>query len=101
MLDERAHRWFRRLIEVGLSLVAIGIVLQVLFGGNVAFLPGDIVGNVVAKVALLGDYGLAGVVVGAGLFWLFVYAGVWRKGSSAAEDAATPLPNTKAPDKSR
>ena len=55
MLDERVIKWIRQLIEVGLSLIAIGIVLQILFGKDVAFLPGDIVWNIVAKVAHLGD----------------------------------------------
>jgi hypothetical protein len=101
MLIERIHKWIRRLIEMGLSLVAIGIVLQALFGGNVTFLPGDIVGNIVAKVALLGGYGLAGIVVGGGMFWLFIYAGVWREESKAARDKGTQSANSAAPDKSR
>jgi hypothetical protein len=101
MLGERVHKWFRRLIEVGLSLVALGIVLQVLFGEEVAFLPGDIVANITAKVALLGDYGLAGIVVGTGIFWLFVFAGVWREESKASQNTAKQSENSRAPDKTR
>ncbi|MDP6587932.1 MAG: hypothetical protein QF666_00630 [Alphaproteobacteria bacterium] len=101
MLNKKLRRWFRRLIEVGLSLVTIGIVLQILFGEKVAFLPGDIVGNIVAKVVLLGDYELVGVVVGASIFWLFVYAGVWRDESKASEDTAAQSPSSSASDKTR
>jgi len=86
MLDKRIYKWFRRLIEMGLLLVALGIVLQVLFGDNVTFLPGDIIGNIIAKVIYLGGYGLVGVVVGGGIFWLFIYAGVWREEPKMAED---------------
>jgi hypothetical protein len=101
MLDKRIYKWFRRLIEMGLSLVALGIVLQILFGGNVTFLPGDIIGSIAAKVAHLGGYGLAGVVVGGGIFWLFIYAGVWREESKVAEDATMQSAKPTALDKSR
>ena len=101
MLDERVNKWIRQLIEVGLSLIAIGIVLQVLFGRDVAFLPRDIVENIVMKVALLGDYGLVGLVVGVGIFWLFVRARVWSEESKVTEDTVTESPNSTAPDKTR
>ncbi len=101
MLDERVNKWIRQLIEVGLSLIAIGIVLQVLFGRNVAFLPRDIVENIVAKVALLGDYGLVGLVVGVGIFWLFVHDRVRREESKVTGDTVTESPNSTAPDKTR
>ena len=101
MLDVRLYKWFRRLIETGLSLVAVGIVVQTLFGENVSFLPGDIVANITAKVALLGGYGLAGIVVGGGIFCLFVYAGVWREEAKPAADKDTQSANSTAPDKSR
>ena len=101
MLDERVIKWIRQLIEVGLSLIAIGIVLQILFGKDVAFLPGDIVWNFVAKVALLGDYGLVGLVVGGGIFWLFVHARVWSEESKMTENTITESPNSTAPDKTR
>ena len=101
MLDERVIKWIRQLIEVGLSLIAIGIVLQILFGKDVAFLPGDIVWNFVAKVALLGDYGLVGLVVGGGIFWLFVRTRVWSAESKVTENTITESPNSTAPDKTR
>ena len=101
MLDERVNKWIRQLIEVGLSLIAIGIVLQVLFGRDVAFLPDDIVANIVAKVALLGDYGLVGLVVGGAIFWLFVRARVWSEESKVTEGTVTESPNSTAPDNTR
>ena len=101
MLDERVIKWIRQLIELGLSLIAIGIVLQVLFGRDVAFLPGGIVENIVTKVALLGDYGLVGLVVGGGIFWLFVRTRVWSAESKVTENTITESPNSTAPDKTR
>ena len=44
----------RKLTEVGLAVVALAVVLQVIFGSNAAFLPGDVVGNVTGIVAALG-----------------------------------------------
>jgi len=99
MPDVRLYKCFRRLIETGLSLVALGIVLQALFGGSVSFLPGEIVDHISAKVAFLGGYGLAGIVVGSGIFWLFVYAGVWRREPRAGEDNAAQQVNLTAPNK--
>ena len=42
--------WIRSLTEVGLALIALGVVLQVIFGETIPFLGLDIVGSVVALV---------------------------------------------------
>ena len=54
--------WIRNLTEVGLALIAIGVVLQVIFGATIPFLGLDIVGSVVALVSKLGSEGLVGLV---------------------------------------
>ena len=52
----------RNLTEVGLALIALGGVLQVIFGATIPFLGLDIVGSVVALVSKLGSEGLVGLV---------------------------------------
>ena len=45
--------WIRNLTEVGLALIALGVVLQIIFGATVPFLGIDVVGSVVALVGKL------------------------------------------------
>ena len=49
MLDT-AIGWIRSLTEAGLALIALGVVLQILFGAAVPFLGLYVVGSVVALV---------------------------------------------------
>ena len=48
---DKALGWIRSLTEVGLALIALGVVLQIIFGAAVPFLGLDIVGSVVAIVS--------------------------------------------------
>ena len=57
-----ATGWARQLTELGLSVLALAVVLQVLFGASVAFFPVDVVGNVLAVTKTLGAEGLVGLV---------------------------------------
>ena len=52
----------KKLTEAGVALLALGIVMQVIFGNVVPFMGGDIVGNITAIVASLGEQGLVGLV---------------------------------------
>mgnify|MGYP005818115717 FL=1 len=54
--------WTRQLVELGLSVLALAVVLQVLFGASVAFFPVDVVGNVLGVTKTLGAHGLVGLV---------------------------------------
>ena len=54
--------WIRQLTELGLAIIALGVVLQVIFGAAVPFLGLDIVGSVVALVKQFGREGLVGLV---------------------------------------
>jgi len=67
---DRAKAWIVRITELGLLLIALGIVLQMLFGANVAFF-GDIVGNVLKLVTTLGSNGVVGLVAIAIILYLF------------------------------
>ena len=61
MLD-KAIGWIRSLTEAGLALIALGVVLQILFGAAVPFIGLDIIGSVVSLVGKLGAEGLVGLV---------------------------------------
>ena len=49
--------WIGGLSSVALSLLGLAIVLQVLFGPNVVFVPVDVIGNISGLVASLGEAG--------------------------------------------
>ena len=72
MLD-KAISWIRSLTEAGLALIALGVVLQILFGAAVPFIGLDVVGSVVALVKELGSEGLVGLVA------LWVLWGIYSK----------------------
>ena len=54
--------WIRQRTELGLAIIALGVVLQIIFGAAVPFLGLDIVGSVVALVKQFGSEGLVGLV---------------------------------------
>jgi hypothetical protein len=54
--------WIRQITELGLAIIALGVVLQIIFGAAVPFLGLDIVGSVVALVKQFGSEGLVGLV---------------------------------------
>ena len=54
--------YVKKLTEAGVALLALGIIMQVIFGNIVPFVGGDIVGNITAIVASLGEQGLVGLV---------------------------------------
>jgi len=59
---EKVLGWIRSITELGLAVIALGVVLQVIFGAAVPFLGLDIVGSVVGLVKQLGAEGLVGLV---------------------------------------
>ena len=70
---EKVSGWIKSLTEVGLGLVALGVVLQILFGAAIPFMPMDVVGSVVALVKSLGSEGLVGLVA------IWVLWGIYQK----------------------
>jgi hypothetical protein len=50
------------------GLVGLAIVVQVIFGSSVAFLPGDVIANLMGIIGSLGAAGLVGLVT-AGLLY--------------------------------
>ena len=61
----------KKLTAVGIAVVALAVVLQVIFGSGVAFIGGDVVGNITAIVANLGSSGLVGLAAVAVLYSIF------------------------------
>ena len=70
---EKVSGWIKSLTEVGLGLIAVGVVLQILFGAAVPFLGLDVVGSVVELVKSLGSEGLVGLVA------IWVLWGIYQK----------------------
>ena len=68
---DRAKGWVNRLTELGLGLIALALVLQILFGEAVSFIPGDVTANLTDLIAKLGDNGLVGLIALGIIIWLF------------------------------
>ena len=54
MLDQISG-WIKQVTNIGLGLIALGVVLQILFGATIPFMPMDVIGSVVALVKALGS----------------------------------------------
>ena len=63
--------WIGGLTTVAVSLLGLAIILQVLFGSDVAFVPVDVIGNISALVASLGSSGLVGLITVGIIYWVF------------------------------
>jgi len=62
--------WIGGLTSVALSLVGLSIILQVLFGDNVVFVPMDVIGNIQGLVTSLGSSGLVGLITVGVIYWI-------------------------------
>ena len=58
----------KKFTEIGIALLALGIVMQVIFGKVVPFVGGDIIAHIVNLVAVLGSNGLVGLI-SVGVIW--------------------------------
>ena len=58
-------------VDMGVKLLAVGVILQIIFGAAVPFIGLDILGNVLKFVTALGSQGLVGLVAVAVLYWSF------------------------------
>ena len=70
---EKAIGWIKSLTEAGLALIALGVVLQILFGAAVPFIGLDVVGSVTSLVKTLGSEGLVGLAA------IWVLWGIYSK----------------------
>ena len=70
---EQISGWIKQVTNIGFWLIALGVVLQILFGAAVPFLGLDVVGSVVTLVKALGSEGLVGLVA------IWVLWGIYSK----------------------
>ena len=70
MMMDRVRGWIKDLVEVGLGLTGLAIVMQLVFGKQVAFIGADAIGNISKIVGDLGNAGLVGIVTLGVLIWL-------------------------------
>ena len=62
--------WIGGITTVAVSLLGLAIVLQVLFGPDVVFVPVDVIGNISGLVASLGEAGLVGLITVGVIYWI-------------------------------
>lgn len=63
--------WIGAFTEIGLMLLALGIVAGLLAGSTAVPFLGNPVGNIVAMVKDLGSNGLVGLIALGIILWLF------------------------------
>ena len=63
--------YVKKFTEAGLALLALGIVMQIIFGKAVPFVGGDIVGNITGIVATLGAQGVVGLAAIGVIYAIF------------------------------
>jgi hypothetical protein len=62
--------WIGALTELGLMLIALGVVAGLLVGQNVPFIP-QVANNIIGLVKDLGANGLVGLLALGFILWLF------------------------------
>ncbi len=68
--QQDVKNWLGEITEIALLLVALGIVVEILFGQKVPFF-GGIVANLTTLLGTLGENGLVGLIALAIILFLF------------------------------
>jgi len=63
-------KWLGEITEIALLLIALGIVIEILFGSAVPFF-GGIVANLTTLLSTLGENGLVGLIALGIILFLF------------------------------
>ena len=71
MLMDNIIGWVRKLTEAGVAVIALAVVVQIIFGADAAFLPGDILGNLTGIITSLGGANLVGLVAAFLIYKIF------------------------------
>ena len=71
MLMDNIIGWVRKLTEAGVAVIALAVVVQIIFGADAAFLPGDILGNLTGIISSLGGANLVGLVAAFLVYKIF------------------------------
>ena len=66
-----AGAFLTSVLDLGVKLLAVGVILQIVFGAAVPFMGLDILANVIKFVKALGSLGLVGLVAIGVLGWAF------------------------------
>ena len=67
---QEIKKWLGELTEIFLLLVALGVVMQILFGDAVFFF-GGIIPNLTKLISTFGENGLVGLIALSIILWLF------------------------------
>jgi len=67
---QEVKKWLGEITEILLLLVALGIVVEILFGADVYFF-GGIVANLTGLLTTLGEKGLVGLIALSIILFLF------------------------------
>ena len=70
MLD-KVIGWAKKLTEAGVAVIALAVVVQIIFGGDAAFLPGDVTGSLISISSELGSANLVGLVAAGLIYKIF------------------------------
>jgi|TARA_B100000953_G_scaffold41786_1_gene32261 uncharacterized membrane protein len=63
--------WAKKLTEVGVSIIALAVVVQIIFGADAAFLPGDVTGSLIDIITAMGSANLVGLVAAGLIYKIF------------------------------
>ena len=66
-----AGSFLSSVLDLGVKLLAVGVILQIIFGAAVPFIGLDILANVIKFITALGSQGLIGLVAIGVLGWSF------------------------------
>jgi len=56
-------QYLRHFMELGVLLIGVSVFAEILFGPNVAFFGSQVTANLVGLLELLGDSGIAALIV--------------------------------------
>ena len=63
--------WAKKLTEAGVAVIALAVVVQIIFGGDAAFLPCDVTGSLINIISELGSANLVGLVAAGLIYKIF------------------------------
>ena len=70
MLD-KIISWTKKLTEAGVAVIALAVVVQIIFGADAAFLPGDVTGSLISIITAMGSANLVGLVAAGLIYKIF------------------------------
>ena len=63
--------WVKKLTEVGVARIALAVVVQIIFGADAAFLPGDVTGSLIDIITAMGSANLVGLIAVGLIYKIF------------------------------